>query len=154
MNIFILDYDLKKCAKYHVDKHISKMIIEEVQLLSTTYYFTGQENLAPYKKTHINHPCAKWTRASLDNWLWLKQHAMALYDEYKYRYGKTHKSGELLYTLQSPDLISIGMTKFPQAMPEGYRDEDVVKAYRKYYNMDKKHLFKWKDREIPYWINK
>jgi hypothetical protein len=28
MNIFFLDYDVKKCAQYHVDKHVVKMILE------------------------------------------------------------------------------------------------------------------------------
>ncbi len=33
MNIFILDWDVKKNAKYHVDKHVVKMILETAQLL-------------------------------------------------------------------------------------------------------------------------
>lgn len=28
MNIFILDWDVKKCAQYHNDKHVVKMILE------------------------------------------------------------------------------------------------------------------------------
>jgi len=29
MNIFFLDTDTKQCAKYHCDKHVVKMILEE-----------------------------------------------------------------------------------------------------------------------------
>jgi hypothetical protein len=28
MNIFVLDWDVKKCAEYHNDKHVVKMILE------------------------------------------------------------------------------------------------------------------------------
>jgi hypothetical protein len=28
MNIFFLDFDTNKCAKYHCDKHVVKMILE------------------------------------------------------------------------------------------------------------------------------
>lgn len=151
MNIFILDYDFKKCAQYHTDRHIVKMITEEVQLLSSVYYFTDEEHLAPYRKTHMNHPCAVWTRQSLNNWIWLKDHAMALYDEYAYRYGKQHAAGEKLLDLQLPDLPATGLTKFAQCMPDKYKCDDVVDAYRKYYNSEKKHLFNWKLRSIPEW---
>ena len=37
MNIFYLDENPKKCAKYHCDKHVVKMIIEYAQLLSTAH---------------------------------------------------------------------------------------------------------------------
>lgn len=153
MNIFILDYDFKKCAEYHVDKHVVKMITEEMQLLSTVYYFTEQEELAPYRKTHSNHPCALWTRKSLTNWLWLRQHALALYDEYTYRYGKKHKAGELLFDLPIPNLPVGELTPFPQCMPDEYKGSDAVDAYRKYYLGDKQHIFSWKKRNKPCWCN-
>lgn len=152
MNIFVLDYDLKKCAKYHTDKHVSKMILESVQVLCTAYYSTGRDELAPYKKTHYNHPVAVWSRQSLNNWLWLRDYALELYDEFDYRYNNTHKSGELLFDLELPDLPVRGLTKLPQCMPDEYKCDDVVEAYRKYYNGDKRHLFNWKNREVPEWI--
>jgi hypothetical protein len=33
MNIFYLDKNPRKCAKYHCDKHVLKMIIEYAQLI-------------------------------------------------------------------------------------------------------------------------
>lgn len=33
MNIFYLDKDIQKCVEYHCDKHVVKLIIEELQLL-------------------------------------------------------------------------------------------------------------------------
>ena len=69
MNIFILDYDVKKCAEYHVDKHVVKMILETAQLLCGAHWTTGGE--APYKLSHKNHPSAIWTRQDLNNYMWL-----------------------------------------------------------------------------------
>lgn len=152
MNIFILDTDLKKNAQYHVDSHVSKMILESVQVLCTAYYATGRDELAPYKNTHFNHPVSVWSRKSLSNWLWLRDYALELYDEFDYRYNNKHKSGELLFDLELPDLPPIGLTTFPQCMPDEYRGNNAVEAYRRYYNEDKRHLFKWKNREVPKWI--
>lgn len=152
MNIFVLDKDVKKCAKYHCDKHVVKMLVEYTQLLSSTYYYTEQNELAPYKLTHKNHPCSVWTRKSLSNWLWLKELGLALYDEYKHRYNKQHKSGELLINLQTPNLDDIGLTEHPQCMPIEYMDMDVVKAYRNYYIGDKLHFVKYKNRPLPDWL--
>lgn len=152
MNIFVLDYDLEQNAKYHVNSHVSKMILESVQVLCTAYYATGRDELAPYKKTHFNHPISVWSRQSLNNWLWLRDYALALYDEFDYRYNNKHKSGELLFDLPLPDLPVRGLTTMPQCMPNEYKCDDVVQAYRRYYNEDKKHLFSWKNREIPSWI--
>lgn len=35
MNIFYLDHNMERCAQYHCDKHVVKMIVEYAQLLST-----------------------------------------------------------------------------------------------------------------------
>ena len=37
MNIFYLSHDVAKCAMWHVDKHVVKMILETSQLLSTAH---------------------------------------------------------------------------------------------------------------------
>jgi hypothetical protein len=46
MNIFFLDFDTEKCAKYHCDKHVVKMILETAQLLCGVHWVIGSE--APY----------------------------------------------------------------------------------------------------------
>ena len=33
-----------------------------------------------------------------------------------------------------------------------YKNEDAIKAYRKYYYEDKNHIWNWKHRETPEWI--
>ena len=92
MNIFILDHDIQSCARYHADQHVGKMILESAQILCSVANAHGQDT--PYKTTHSGHPCTLWAGASLSNWRWLKRLALALNDEFKYRYdrSKDHKS--------------------------------------------------------------
>lgn len=152
MNIFVLDEDPRTCARLHVDKHVVKMITESAQLLCSAYYFTGQEELSPYKLSHKNHPCAKWVRESLDNWIWLRKMASFLYIEYKKRYGweKEHLAGEVVLHLVQPDLPSIGRTPFALAMPEECKvPGDAVASYHNYYRMYKTHIFSWRCRDVP-----
>ncbi len=153
MNIFVLDNDINKCAKYHCSKHVVKIITESAQILCSAYYYTGQEYLSPYKLSHKNHPCCVWARESLSNWLWLRDLGIALYEEYKYRYNnKDHKAGDIILDLKVPNLSDIGLTEFAQAMPEKYKNDDVVKAYRDYYIGDKQHLLQYGNRELPEWL--
>jgi hypothetical protein len=70
MNIFFLDENPTLSAKYHVDKHVVKMILETAQLLCSVHHVTDQvTDQVPYKLSHKNHPCAIWARESLSNYL-------------------------------------------------------------------------------------
>lgn len=152
MNMFILDENTDLSVQYHVDKHVVKMITEHTQLLSSAYYFTGEEHLACYKLSHPKHPCAIWARQNLTNWLWLQQYTIKLYGEYEYRYGGFHIAGEKCLRLQPPNLPAGELTPFAQAMPLKYMCPDAVTAYRNYYIGEKMHLLKYTRRPIPYWI--
>ena len=152
MNIFYLDSDIKRNAQYHCDKHVVKMLLEQTQILCSAYYYTGDIPELSYKLAHKNHPCCVWARESLSNWKWLKEMTLALYDEYKHRYNKTHKSGELLKHLPQPQLQDIGITKRPQAMPMQYRELDPIVAYRNYYKFEKKEFLTYKNRPVPEWL--
>lgn len=155
MNIFMLDYDMELNAQYHCDKHVVKMILESAQILSTVVRKSGLDY--GYKATHIHHPCVKWAEESLDNWLYLRNFVDILHNEWKYRYKhpktKTHKSFDVVKSLPIPKIESKGLTPFAQAMPDKYKNEDAVIAYRNYYKNEKSHLFSWKNREIPSWID-
>ena len=153
MNIFYLDHDVTKCAKYHVDRHVVKMIVESTQILCSAYYFTGENNASPYKLTHGNHPCCIWARTSLSNWLWLKDLALALCTEYTYRYGKKHKCQAIIHSLKTPALSDYGFTKIACVMDEQYIiSDDAVENYRNYYRHGKRHLWNWKGRNPPEWL--
>lgn len=153
MNIFVLDLDVKKCAEYHNNKHLIKMIIEYNQLLCSAHWLTGGE--APYKLTHKNHPCAIWTRECLENYIWLADLCLELCKEYTYRYEKRHKSQDVVEwcIINKPNLIENGdITEFALAMPDECKIGNSVESYREYYIKHKQSISSWKHRETPYWF--
>ena len=153
MNIFILDRDIKTCARYHADQHVVKMILESAQMLCTVVNRTGGR--APYKSTHAKHPCTLWVGKSLSNWRWLCRLALALNQEYRYRYRTVsdHKSASVIRDLPLPELADIGLTEFAQAMPEQYKvPGDAVRAYRQFYIGEKAKFAKWTRRRPPVWF--
>ena len=175
MNIFILDNDIDKCAEAHVDKHIVKMPLEAAQMLCTNHWInkylghiprklesdewqvikeakSNEVRDFPYLPTMYNHPCTIWARCSLDNYEWLFCYALALNDEYRYRYGKEHKSvHEVILNLPEYIIPSHGLTPFAQAMPDELKGEDAVEAYRRFYHKDKATFAEWKFRDKPTW---
>lgn len=149
MNIFVLDSNPILAAMYQVDKHVVKMPLETAQLLCTAHHGYNQ---VPYTVTHYNHPCAKWVRESLSNYMWLVKHGFALGNEYKYRYGKEHKSIEVIRNLPMPKhLEDKGPSSFPLAMPDECKTSDPVESYRNYYMQHKRTLATWRFRNQPEW---
>ena len=150
MNIFVLDKNPHVAAMYACDKHVVKMILESAQMLCSVQ----PEGTAPYKRSFYNHPCTKWVRASSANYDWLIEHALALCAEYSRRYGKVHKSEKVIDWCDAnrPELPDVGLTPFAQAMPEDYKNEDAVEAYRTYYRNDKRRFATWKDVDPPTWF--
>lgn len=155
MNIFYLDENPKICAEYMVDKHIVKMCLEIAQLLSTAHRLAGSVSDDLYKATHINHPCSKWTRASINNYSWLYEHFIALLDEYTFRYNKVHACSKLLSSLsKTPEKIpQIGFTLPRTAMDATFIiSNDPIINYRNYYQYGKSHIHKWTKRDVPCWL--
>lgn len=157
MNIFWLDTNLTNCAKAHYDKHIVKMPIEYAQLLSTTLIHFGYE--APYRKTHENHPCAKWARKHKGNYQLLWDLANEVGKEYTHRYGKVHKSHQLLLDGLIPREIDTGedviiTTPLPNCTSIKNAPEHInlVTLYRMYYLADKAYIRSYKNREEPEWM--
>lgn len=157
MNIFIIGNTHEKIAYDHVDKHVSKMILESTQMLSTNVRLSGYD--AGYKMTHQNHPCTIWARESIVNHFWVLELIEALHDAWRFRYGhpssKVHKSYEVAMSLPLPaNLPEVDMTPFALCMPDIHKVGDVVESYRHFYNFDhdKRKLHKWKHNDIPNWI--
>ena len=157
MNIFVLDTDPIKCAEYHCNKHVVKMILETAQLLCGVHHMTKleeQREEIPYKLSHKNHPCSIWARECIENYVWLCDLGMALCEEYTHRYGKKHKSVEILEwcVANKPKIVDIGFTEPPKAMPNEYKVDCVIKSYRNYYRGAKVNFATWKHRNIPDWF--
>jgi hypothetical protein len=144
MNIFVLDTNPSKAAKLLCDQHVVKMIVESAQMLCTTHWLTGGQ--AQYKATHRNHPCTIWCKESTQNYKWLVKHALSLCKEYTLRYGKTHKTQEVIKWCADniPALPKTKLTDFAQAMPDEYKVScDAVQAYKNYYIGEKIKFGRW-----------
>lgn len=153
MNIFILHRTPRLAAQNLCDRHCVKMIVESAQIMATVQHRYG--GVAHYRSTHEHHPCTIWAGESARNYAWLLAHAKAMCQEYTHRYERIHKTeqyitGELHHL--PPGIRDVGLTPFAQAMPEPYRGDDPVIAYRTYYIKDKAHFAKWTNRDVPAWF--
>lgn len=165
MNIFILDHDFNKCAEYHNDTHLSKMLLEACQLMCTAHHVTGADSdLIPYKKTHVNHPCSIWVRESVGNYLWTVEFARALLREYKFRFERSHGCTRIVEWCSDnlPKIENQGITKFAVAInnekfPGCIVENDPVQSYRNYHKLYKRGYYrngnfieyKWTRRNKP-----
>jgi len=146
MNIFVLDKDPKVAAIQQFDKHVVKMVLESAQILCAAF----PDGAAPYKRTHYNHPSTVWARTCKPNYQWLLKHGLALAKEYTRRYEKTHKSQSVIewcaVGLEEIDFLEKDLevlTPFAQAMPEEYKCDNAVDAYRSYYIGEKNKIASW-----------
>ena len=158
MNIFYLDKDPREISEMQCDKHCVKMILESAHMLSTAHRILDGDEYADkhklYKATHKNHPSTVWTRASSGNYNWHFDLFKAMLGEYTFRYGKLHKCMDLFRSLENwpTNIPRKKFTSPPQCMPEEYKCEDTVQAYRNYYMGEKSGFAKWKAREVPTWF--
>tara|TARA_R100000005_G_C4957163_1_gene175304 strand:- start:198 stop:704 length:507 start_codon:yes stop_codon:yes gene_type:complete len=160
MNIFVLDKHPRAAARMHCDKHIPKMCVEAAQMMASALRRHGATDDImpltkagkPYKGGYAHHPCTVWAGDSRANFMWLALHAISLCSEYSKRFGKVHACYEPILHMEKHYLLidDSPLTPFAQAMPDEYRDDDVVKAYRAYYHS--KTFAKWeKGTPAPLW---
>jgi len=181
MNVFVLHTDPVVAARMQCDRHVVKMTVESAQMLSTAHrMLDGEPSKRPsksgkrmvphftlpdwreqtfYKAVHFHHPCTVWTMKSSENYFWHWRHFESLCKEYTFRYGKVHRSEDLLLEAlrRAPDNIPEGaLSKWPLAMGAApqCKTDDVVLSYRAFYQT-KQERFKmvWSRRNIPEWFN-
>lgn len=150
MNAFVVDTDPIQAARDLCSKHVVKMIVETAQMLSTAF----PNGVAPYKHTHVNHPCNVWLRASLSNYKWLLLHGVELCAEYTRRYNKIHRTERVAFDWfleNEPSIPDVGLTPFAIAIkdPKWHVPGDVVASYRAYYIGEKACFAKWAPRANP-----
>ena len=171
MNFFKLDKQIDRCVVAHCDQHAVKMSVEYAQLLSSAHrvldgdkYITKNKagrklvryklDYPVYEAAHVNHPTTQWTRQTNSNYFHLFEHWVKLMEEYTFRFGKIHKCSELIDALsKAPNNIHDGdYSDPPQAMPDSYKCNDVVAAYRDFYINEKKFA-RYTRRVMPEWLN-
>ena len=167
MNIFFLAWCVAECARAHFNRHVTKMIVEYAQILSTAHrmldscsglQLTETELLAA---THANHPAMLWARAHVNNYRWLARLALALCAEKTRRYGTPHSLEPTLRRLAQLEPRNIErrldgvalhfeprVTMPPQCFGKEAHlrvDGDPVTGYRAYYaSPSKRHLRWWR----------
>jgi hypothetical protein len=174
MNLFILSLIPAEIAESMMDKHISKILLEAVQMLCTAKRVLDPEESEAdtilYKLAHKNHPVTIWCRTSRANFVWTLDVIDAMHTEWKYRYGhpetKVHKSYLVAQHLRAhipanekfPVDEASGITPFALAMPNEYKspDGDAVASYRAYYmSPEKQKIATWKlPRSPPEWYER
>ena len=165
MNLFILSLIQQEIAEYMMDKHVSKILLEAVQMLCSAKKILDPEdeiNDRLYKIAHKNHPVTIWCRKSKENFIWALDLVDELHKEWRYRFGhsdtKFHKS-YLVALILRDNLPSdnkfeeTGLTPFALAMPDKYKSDDPIMSYRNYYmSEEKQKIATWnKNRSRPDW---
>ena len=179
MNIFVVDRCPITAARMLCDQHVVKMVTESVQMLSTCHRVldgvmtkepsnSGKRMVPRYKLSdgrddilyhavHFNHPCNVWIREDAGNYNWLLTHTYTLCEEYTMRYEKIHACESVvdyLATVGPPHNMPMTQSTiqtFVQAMPDEYKDEDPVVAYRNFYIGSKSKFARWKYTTPPKW---
>lgn len=157
MNIFVTSDDPYECARNLDDKRVIKMILESAQMLSTAMHELGIPG-APYKKTHVNHPCSVWARQSRRNYFWLLEHMQGLCMEYKHRYNKTHKCANFIHTFFNARLDVPSGDLTPFANCSKFKDIETKLAYKLTMiskwttDEENKRPPKWTNRSQPDWL--
>ena len=97
-----------------------------------------------------------WVGESQGNFSWALRNALSINQEYEKRFHKKHKSMRVInyirYWAFHYDMPGGEMKAPPQCMPDKYKANDYVVAYRKYYKGDKSYFAKWsKGTGSPHW---
>ena len=168
MNLFILSLIQREIAEYMMDKHVSKILLEAVQMLCSAKRIVDPEDPiceSIYKLAHKNHPVTIWCRKSKANFIWVLDLIDELHKEWLFRYNhpetKIHKAYQVAILLKNniPNDLKFEenvLTPFALAMPVEYKCNDPVISYRNYYMSDEKQrIATWnKRRHKPKWYNR
>ena len=148
MNIFFLDKNPIFSARSQCDKHVVKMILETTQMLSTAA--RRHDFDIGYKTAYPNHPMTLWVGDSWHNFKWSLLHPISLGTDYNRRYEKIHACCRILRELtvvaRTTRGISFKHTPPPLCMPDEFKNDNYVQAFKKYY---KNKIYAWKT--APRW---
>lgn len=158
MNIFAVSEDRKLAVAWLDDKRANKMVVESLQLLSTTVNeLEGGHYEGIYKNFNPNHPCRLWVGQSKGNFAWLLWYTIGLLAT-RVPIANHIKAKTVLgnlckwYQEKGDKLPDLGLQPFVNCAANSekgvsFKDEpDTVLAYRKYLNV------RWAgDKRPPTW---
>lgn len=175
MNIFVTDDNPIKAAQNLCDQHCrSKMQIEGAIMLahafpqevlnhpSTPRAASGKPRRSG--KGYFKHQCSIWARETTDNFMWLVEHTLEMFDERMYRWpgSKEHFTKTFIEwcgnNIHNSNLTKTGLTPYAVAINadcncrklNNFDDMTVVEQYRAYIRADKPFAT-WTKRNEPSW---
>lgn len=160
MNIFFLHECPERSAQDLCDKHVVKMVLETAQMCSTALRRNGMTPLdSTYKTAFKNHPMTLWVGECRENFMWALDHGIAIGKEYTRRYGRDHASTQVLRDIKDAyfrnsdyNKLKWRITTPPQCMPDEFKCDNYVDAYRAYYRTEKAAFLDYTNREQPDWL--
>ena len=176
MNIFVTDDDPVIAARELCDQHVrSKMQIEGAIMLAHAF---DQEVLnhpdTPRSKSgnprksgrgYYNHQCSIWARESKDNFKWLVDHTLEMFDERLYRWPGSNEHFTKTFiewcgnNIDNTNISKTSLTPYAVAISDDcdcrkqYADFDslpTIEQYRSYIKYDKPFAT-WTQRSQPDW---
>ena len=116
--------------------------------------YVHPRGFALYAVAHLNHPSTKWSTSGRLQYMWHLELTKAMLIEYTRRYGKRHGVETIMDLLSvAPNNISdIEWTEPTLAMPDEYKSNDHIQAYRNFYVGEKYSFASWKNTQTPNWF--
>lgn len=180
VNIFFTDEDPRVAARDSCDKYVVKIPVEVGLLLSAIHWRTGYTGsvasgdpltfdadqrvlpaVGPYANSKVIKSTSEtygWLVKSTGNYNYAVTYGLELIEEYKKRYGKSHRTeGVLLWLKENIPEIPSGLltTDVGLAMPNKYKDRaNPTESYKKYIIGEKSDIVSWKRSEVPDWYER
>lgn len=159
MNIFYIDEDPKIAASYLCDTSLRKMSLESSQMLCNAYPYIKLLSAPPTADgltrvhSYQRHKCSTWVTSNLNHWLWLYEHGKEMVRLYKEFRGATLYIQCFYDWAKPPNLPSRVFEPPPMAMPDEFKQENIVQAYRDYYCSKWYVKNDYKNRSEPQWLS-
>jgi hypothetical protein len=176
MNIFCTDNDPIVAAEELCDQHVrSKMQIEGAIMLAHAFPQSVLDHEScprtaagkPRRrgKGYFNHQCSIWARETTDNFMWLVEHTLQMFNERKFRWpdSKDHFTYSFIKWCGENSHNTIidksGLTEFAVAINDScncrqqnnnFDSLPVIDQYREYIRKDKPFAT-WTGRNKPSW---
>ncbi len=175
MNIFVTDEDPIVAAENLCDQHVrSKMQIEGAIMLAHAFPQDVLDHPSTPRtksgrarrrgKGYFKHQCSIWARETKDNFMWLVDHTLHMFDERMWRWPNSVEHFTKTFIQWCKDNIhntimtEQALTPFTVAInvdcdcrqQPGFNDMTVRDQYRMYYKYDKPFAT-WTTRNPPDW---
>jgi len=176
MNIFVTNEDPIVSARELCDQHCrSKMMIESAIMLQNC--FTNEQlndDLCPRTKTgkprksgkgYAKHQCTIWVKESKENYMWLVEHALEMFNERNHRWPGSNEHFTKTFimwckdnkdhtihtkTPLTPFTVAISQDSKCRTVINGFDNLAVTEQYKQYIKHDK-DFATWTTRNKPSW---